>query len=92
MKGFAQLTTRVRNLLLPRAVESTVAHRDNYRHDPRRYLVVTPRLALYSGVYRTGEVITEDQVGSARDHLLQKGLLVATDFDLAVLARTEKLL
>ena len=69
-----------------------VAHTDNYRHDPRRFLVVTPRLALYSGVYRTGEVITDDQAGSARDHLLQKGLLSETDYDLQALAQGHRLL
>lgn len=46
---------------------------------------MTTRLALYSGVYHTGEVITEAQAGSARDRLLEMGLLEDADYDLSVL-------
>lgn len=58
---------------------------DSYRHDPKRFLVLSDRLALYSGVYRMGEVITDDQAGSAREILLKGGMIVETDYNLNAL-------
>lgn len=59
--------------------------RDDYRYDPRRFLVRSDRLALFSGLYRRGEVITDFQAGSARDRLLDVGVLVEVDYDLSQL-------
>ena len=62
------------------------AHRDSYRLDPRRFLVTTERLTIYSGVYGQGEIITDSQAGSARDSLLAMGMLLETGYDLAGLS------
>ena len=66
--------------------------RDAYRYDPRRFLVLTERLALYSGVYYAGETITDDQAGSARDRLLEAGFLAETEYDLKRLANRPEVL
>jgi hypothetical protein len=59
--------------------------RDDYRYDPRRFLVAAERLAIYSGVYGKGEVITDFQAGSAAPHLVEQGILVPMDYDLRAL-------
>ncbi|RYG23735.1 hypothetical protein EON82_13070 [bacterium] len=56
--------------------------RDDYRYDPRRFFVATERLAIYSGVYTKGDVITDFQAGSAAPHLVAQGILVPMDYDL----------
>ena len=58
-------------------------HRDRLRQDTRRFLVRSPRLALYSGVYEEGEIITDTQAGSARERLVAMGHLAETDYDLS---------
>lgn len=58
---------------------------DPYQYDPRRFIVVADRLAIYSGVYKKGEVITESQSGSATDQLLEMGKLREVDYDLRLL-------
>ncbi len=56
--------------------------------DPRRFLVAIDRLAIYSGVYTKGEVITDFQAGTARNRLLAEGILVPMDYDLRSLEQT----
>lgn len=61
---------------------------DASNFDPRRFLVAVNRLAIYSGVYSKGEVITDFQAGTARDRLLAEGVLVPMDYDLSSLNQT----
>lgn len=59
---------------------------DPFRYDPRRFLVAVDRLAIYSGVYTKGEMITDFQAGSARESLVDEGVIVPSDYDLASLS------
>lgn len=60
--------------------------------DPRRFLVTTDRLAIYSGVYDRGEVITDAQAGSACERLLELGALIETTYNLTDLPGFRKML